>query len=43
LAEAGFVVIQSGKGRPKVPKVRIRELKIKINVLRWGDQLVDAH
>ncbi len=42
LAEAGFVVLLEGEGRAKIPKVRIRELTIKINTLQWDDRLIKA-
>lgn len=43
LAAAGFVVMVNGEGRAKRPRIGIREITIKINALKWGDQLVEAH
>ena len=43
LAAAGFVVMVNGEGRAKRPQIGIREITIKINALKWGDQLVSAN
>ena len=42
LAAAGFVVMVNGEGRTKQPQIGICEITIKINALKWGDQLVSA-
>jgi predicted transcriptional regulator len=43
LADAGIVELISGEGRAKIPRLRWRELTIKISTTKWFDQLVEAH
>lgn len=39
LADAGFVVLREGKGKAKVPEVKIRHVTIEIDALRWDDHM----
>ena len=42
LAEAGIVEMINGEGRAKIPRLRLRELTVKIFTTKWTDQLVEA-
>lgn len=42
LVDAGFVTLHDGKGRAKVPQVRIRRVTIEIDTLRWRDHIMTA-
>lgn len=39
LVEAGFVIMQEGKGKTKKPEVAVRRITIEIDVLQPHDQL----
>jgi predicted transcriptional regulator len=43
LVAAGFVVMGNGDGRVKIPRIEIREITVKINALKQGDQIIKAH
>lgn len=39
LVNAGFVNMRAGKGKTKIPEVKIRHVIIEINTLQWSDQI----
>lgn len=43
LVDAGIVELVGGEGRAKIPRLRLRELTVKIFTTKNFDQLVDAH
>ncbi len=42
LVDAGFVILRKGKGRAKVPEVKIRHVRIEIDTLHWSDHILTA-
>ena len=40
LVDAGFVTLREGKGKAKVPEVKIRHVTIEIDTLHWSDQIL---
>jgi predicted transcriptional regulator len=42
LVDAGFVTLREGKGKAKVPEVKIRHVTIEIDTLHWADHILTA-
>lgn len=42
LVDAGFVILHGGKGKAKVPEVKIHRVTIEIDTLHWSDQIMTA-
>lgn len=42
LVDAGFVTLHEGKGKAKVPEVKIHRVTIEIDTLHWADHIMTA-
>lgn len=42
LVDAGFVTLRKGKGKSKIPEVKIRRVTIEIDTLHWSDHILTA-
>ena len=42
LVNAGFVTLHEGKGKAKVPQVKIHRVTIEIDTLHWADHIMTA-
>jgi predicted transcriptional regulator len=42
LVDAGFVTLRDGKGKAKIPEVKIRHVTIEIDTLHWADHILTA-
>ncbi|KRB81072.1 hypothetical protein ASE07_24880 [Noviherbaspirillum sp. Root189] len=43
LVEAGIVEMVNGEGRTKIPRLRLRELTVRIFTTKSTDQVIEAH